>query len=310
MENSYSASQMVESKPLEEIKHWEHPPWYVFQFEERVNKIFLENQKGLHLHHLTTHFRMPVKRWMIFEPCRETSYAAITLNPESSFTRREKNHSLFHWNTLTYPELLIRIWMSSKRSASMIIGISMGFETCRIHGQVSHNFLYWKKNLLMDVCGPLGGDTRENSWHPGQIIYDQNPGKKAKASHEKPHLDKAPKLLGIYSSTVRTWSSRNSLRMQEQKLGTQMAPAMRCKTCKKNKHVETRSKTDDFKSKLACILEAGESTRLRMGESLPIHHEDQIAGRGNNSLQHLILVHKFIPMPQAMKTPAAKSSSG
>ena len=26
---------------------------------------------------------------------------AITLNRESNFTRREKNHSLFHWNTLT-----------------------------------------------------------------------------------------------------------------------------------------------------------------------------------------------------------------
>ena len=28
--------------------------------------------------------------------CREASYTAITLNPESNFTRREKNHSLFH----------------------------------------------------------------------------------------------------------------------------------------------------------------------------------------------------------------------
>ena len=33
-----------------------------------------------------------------FGPCQETSYTAITLNPESSFIRRdrEKNHSLFH----------------------------------------------------------------------------------------------------------------------------------------------------------------------------------------------------------------------
>ena len=31
-----------------------------------------------------------------FGPCRETSYTAITLNPESKFTRRERNHSLFH----------------------------------------------------------------------------------------------------------------------------------------------------------------------------------------------------------------------
>ena len=37
-----------------------------------------------------------VKREMTFGPCQETSYTAITLNPESNFTRREKNHSLFH----------------------------------------------------------------------------------------------------------------------------------------------------------------------------------------------------------------------
>ena len=33
-----------------------------------------------------------------------------------------------------------------------------------------------------------------------------------------------------------------------------------------------------------------------------------IAGKGNNSLQHYNLVHKFIPMPQAMKIPAAKAA--
>ena len=55
------------------------------------------------------------------------------------------------------------------------------------------------------------------------------------------------------------------------------------------------------KSKLECILKASESTRLRMGESLPNHHEDHIAGKGDNSLQHYNLVHKFIPMPQAIK---------
>ena len=67
------------------------------QNSRRRSKIFfLENQKGLHLHHLKTHIRMPVKQEMIFGPCQETSYTAITLNPESNFTRREKNHSLFH----------------------------------------------------------------------------------------------------------------------------------------------------------------------------------------------------------------------
>ena len=42
-----------------------------------------------------------------------------------------------------------------------------------------------------------------------------------------------------------------------------------------------------------------ESTRLRMGHSLPNH---------DNSLQHSNLVHKFIPMSQAMKNPAATAA--
>ena len=64
----------------------------------------------------------------------------------------------------------------------------------------------------------------------------------------------------------------------------------------------------NLKTKLAYILEAGESTRLRMGNSLPNHREDHIAGKGENSLEHHNLVPKFIPMPQAMKIPAAKAA--
>ena len=45
-----------------------------------------------------------------------------------------------------------------------------------------------------------------------------------------------------------------------------------------------------------------------MEESLPNYHEDHIAGKGDNSLQHYNMVHKFIPMPQAMKIPAAKAA--
>ena len=47
-----------------------------------------------------------------------------------------------------------------------------------------------------------------------------------------------------------------------------------------------------------------------MGNSIPHHHQDHIAGKGENSLQHYNLVHKFIPMPQAMKIPGSKSSGG
>ena len=64
-------------------------------------------------------------------------------------------------NTLTYPELLIRIWMSSKRSASMVVGILMALETCLILGQFSHNLLYWKKKRPTEKCGP--GEVKEET---------------------------------------------------------------------------------------------------------------------------------------------------
>ena len=125
---------------------------------------------------------------------------------------------------------------------------------------------------------------------------------------EKPKLDKARRLRGIYFIDPEDKEFKEAIKNARKKLETPMAPAMPCKTCKKSKHGETRGKTNEIKSKLACILEASESTRMRMEESLPNYHEDHIAGRGDNSLQHYNLVHKFIPMPQAMKIPAAKAA--
>ena len=66
--------------------------------------------------------------------------------------------------------------------------------------------------------------------------------------------------------------------------------------------------SNKIQTKLACILEVGESTRMRMGNSIPHNHEDHIAGKGEGSLQHYNLVHKFIPVPQALKIPAAKAA--
>ena len=80
------------------------------------------------------------------------------------------------------------------------------------------------------------------------------------------------------------------------KLETPLAPAMPCKTCKKNNHGETRSKTNDFKSKFACMYwKPVNPQECVWRETLPKYHEDHIAGKGDNSLQHYNLVHKFIP---------------
>ena len=53
---------------------------------------------------------------------------------------------------------------------------------------------------------------------------------------------------------------------------------------------------------------AHESTRQRIESVTKRIHEEHIAGKGQNSVLHYNLVHKFIPMPQAMKIPDAKTA--
>ena len=38
------------------------------------------------------------------------------------------------------------------------------------------------------------------------------------------------------------------------------------------------------------------------------NHENHIAGKGSDSLHHCNFVHKFVPMPQALKTLAARTA--
>ena len=103
------------------------------------------------------------------------------------------------------------------------------------------------------------------------------------------------------SLTLRTWSSRKSLKICSKEIGNTNGSRYALQD-------EQEAQEWGDQSKFACILEVSESTRPRMEESLPNYHEDHIAGRGDTSLQHYNLVHKFIPMPQALKIPAAKAA--
>ena len=57
------------------------------------------------------------------------------------------------------------------------------------------------------------------------------------------------------------------------------------------------------------VVDADDSMRIRL-EGVPHkYHEDHISARGRNSLSHYNLVHRFIPMPQALKKiPDAKAA--
>ena len=133
---------------------------------------------------------------------------------------------------------------------------------------------------------------------------------KQKWSNEKLHLENARTLRGIYFIDTEDKEFKEIIKDDRKKLETSVAPAMPCKISKNNQNCGNGDKSNKIKTKFACFLEASECARQCIGESLPNHHEDYIAGKGDNSLQHYNLVHIFIPMPQAIKIPAAKSSSG
>ena len=125
-----------------------------------------------------------------------------------------------------------------------------------------------------------------------------------KWSDEKPKLDNARRLRGIYFIDSEDKEFKETIKNARKKLETSVAPAMPCKILKNC----GSGASNKIKTKLACILEADESTRMRMGNSIPHFHQDHIAGKGDNSLQHYNLVHKFIPILQAVKIPPAKAA--
>ena len=84
-----------------------------------------------------------------------------------------------------------------------------------------------------------------------------------KWSNEKLHLDNARKLRGIYFIDPEDKEFKETIKNARKKLETSVSPAMPCKFMKKKCGSGASNK---IKTKLACILEADESKRLRMGE--------------------------------------------
>ena len=129
-----------------------------------------------------------------------------------------------------------------------------------------------------------------------------------KWSHEKLHLDNARKLRGIYFIDPEDKEFKETIKNARKKLETSVAPAMPCKIMKKNCGSGGSDKT---KTRLACILEAGESTRQRKRESLPNYHEDHIAGKGHKVITALqfLFTNLFLCL-KSYENSCSKSSSG
>ena len=118
--------------------------------------------------------------------------------------------------------------------------------------------------------------------------------KKQKWSHEKLHLVNARILRGIYFIHLEDQEFKETIKIARKKLETQVAPAMPCEITKRKKNCGNGAPKIFFsKTNQNLRVVWKPSARRRVGESLPTHHIDNIAGKGN-SLQHYNLVHKFI----------------
>ena len=95
-----------------------------------------------------------------------------------------------------------------------------------------------------------------------------------KWSEEKLHLENERKFRGICFIDPKDTEFKETIKNARKKLETSVAPAMPCKITKNC----GSGASNKIQTKLAFILEADESTRLRMGNSIPHHHQDHTAG--------------------------------
>ena len=183
------------------------------------------------------------QRWC-WSPCRflvdprVTSSIVITMNLGFNSTCRRKKHSLFNWNILTLLGLLILIWMCCKRNGLTIIGMSIRADICQNLGKDS-----WKRNLQKDICGP----GRDWQWFRPEVWT--NIGKaaqnreKQKWARERPKLDNARRMRGIYSVDPDDEEYRAILKSASRKLERPMAPTIPCK--KTIEHHESGCKAEN-----------------------------------------------------------------
>ena len=308
---------MGESHFPEEIRNWEHPSWYgTTQFEEksrrcswRIRRVSTSTTSRLisgcrwSNEWLVVHVRklhIPLSRWTP----SQTLLAERGIIPYSTE---------IHWRLQNY---------------------SYEFGS---QARASHRWLVeyrWVKRFvwLLDRFHSLYSIWRETS----RRIYVVREETDKKAANIQDRLFMSRTLDEIWKESqaegeakVVTWKTstrqcknitRNSFYWpwgqgiqgdhQEcsQDIGNTSGSGMPCKISKNNQNLVTRGGSNKIKFKQACILEATESTRLRMGESLPKFLEDHIAGKRDNSLQRYNLVHKLIPLLQAIKIPEAKAA--
>ena len=134
--------------------------------------------------------------------------------------------------------------MSSKRNASMTIGILMDQEICLVLGQVSISLLsenspdgfLWSGGRLTRKQLTSRPDHLWPELWKSKLTRNAKLRDKQKWSNEKQKLDNARRLRGIYFIDPEDKEFKETIKNARKKLETPMAPVMPCKTSKKSKH--------------------------------------------------------------------------
>ena len=128
---------------------------------------------------------------------------------------------------------------------------------------------------------------------------------KQKWSEEKLHLENV-RLRRIYFIDTEETEFKETIKNARKKLETSVAPAMPFKIMK----ICGSGASNKLQTKLACILEANESTRMRMGNSIPHHHEDHIAGKCEKFITALKFGSQVYSYASSYENSGSKSSGG
>ena len=253
---------------------------------------------------------------MIFGLLREISFIAITWNPESNCTCREKNHFTFRWSTSTLQDWHIHHytycwktdwWLLERGGRKRIVRcVDRIHKICSPKGKATG-----RRHMVRVETYKETDDLKTRQWMARCVeIYVLCRKKKAKQRWviEKPKLGNARQIRGIFFIEPEDEEFKLTMKNARRKLEIPMPAPMPCKT-PRNCRWEACHIVGKHKTKYACVVDADEFMRIRL-EGVPHrYHEDHISAKGMSSKTNFSLVQKFIPVPQALKIPDAKAGS-
>ena len=306
---------MDESKTLEEIRNWQHPPWYgIDQIQGESNIDFLGASEG----------SLPQPQGSFPDDVEAIN---DFWSMSGSFIYRH------------HVELWVKLHSPTEESFPIPIKYIDVCRTAHTNLDVKQEKRiddYWNIDGSRDLSDPWTSFTQFTlldekapdgyTWSGGRLTRKQltsrtdhlwpelwkSMGKhatlkeKQKWSNEKIHLDNARKLRGIYFIDPEDTEFKETIKNARKKLETSVALAMPCKNLWKIGGVHPTK----LKTKLACILEAEESTRMRIGNSIPHDHEDHIARKMWKFITALQLGSQIYSYASSYEDSCSESSGG